>query len=345
MKDIVNHDSVSIKKRILGCLYGQAVGDAMGMPAELWPKSRVVRHFGWIDDFLPGPEENLAANTFAAGQFTDDTGQCIALMDAVIASNGVVCPETIANHLLSWAQRIRAFENNILGPLSKASLTAIADGIPCAEIEANGVTNGSAMRVAPIGCLIPTGDAPAFIEAVRLSCLPTHKSDIAIAGAVVVAWSVSRAIEGASWGQIKTEIIPLADRIQREHESTFSPLLGKRIRYALDLLVARHDPRRQLNDLYELVGAGMNIIESIPSAIAIVELADTQPMFCAELCANLGGDSDTIGAIASAICGALHGIDAFDQAVLALIDQANDIDFTPYANALANFRLNGPLYS
>ncbi|WP_323116580.1 hypothetical protein, partial [Klebsiella variicola] len=29
------------EKRILGCLYGQATGDAMGMPSELWPKSRV----------------------------------------------------------------------------------------------------------------------------------------------------------------------------------------------------------------------------------------------------------------------------------------------------------------
>ena len=59
------------EKRILGCLYGQATGDAMGMPSELWPKSRVRQHFGWIDTFLPGPEENIAANEFVAGEFTD----------------------------------------------------------------------------------------------------------------------------------------------------------------------------------------------------------------------------------------------------------------------------------
>lgn len=28
-------------ERILGALYGQALGDAMGMPSELWPRSRV----------------------------------------------------------------------------------------------------------------------------------------------------------------------------------------------------------------------------------------------------------------------------------------------------------------
>ena len=115
-------------------LYGQAVGDAMGMPAELWPKSRVESHFGWIDGFLPGPAENSAANGFVAGQFTDDTGQCIALMDAVIASNGRVCPTAIASHLLSWAKRIHAFDENILGPGSKASLSALADGVPFAPM-------------------------------------------------------------------------------------------------------------------------------------------------------------------------------------------------------------------
>ena len=45
-------------ERILGALYGQALGDAMGMPSELWPRSRVKAHFGWIDRFLPGPAEN-----------------------------------------------------------------------------------------------------------------------------------------------------------------------------------------------------------------------------------------------------------------------------------------------
>lgn len=38
-------------ERILGALYGQALGDAMGMPSELWPRTRVKAHFGWIDSF------------------------------------------------------------------------------------------------------------------------------------------------------------------------------------------------------------------------------------------------------------------------------------------------------
>ncbi|MCW0135752.1 ADP-ribosylglycohydrolase family protein [Escherichia coli] len=48
--------------------------------------------------------------------------------------------------------------------------------------------------------------------------------------------------------------------------------------------------------LYQVVGAGTNTIESVPCAIALAELAQTDPNRCAVSCANLGGDTDTIGA-------------------------------------------------
>jgi len=329
-----------LEHKILGCLYGQAIGDAFGMPSELWTKNQISRYFGWLDDFLPGPAENIAANEFKAGEFTDDTSQCIALMDSIIENNGDINADSIAEHIIKWATRINAFDKNILGPTSKAALTSIINGQPLADIEANGITNGSAMRVAPMGCLMPTNNVSDFVEAVRISCLPTHKSDIAIAGAVVISWAISRAIEGATWQQIKDEIIPLANNTQRDHESTFSPLLGHRIRYALHVVDGQKDNNKALTDLYEIVGSGMDIIESVPAAIALVEISGTNPMLCAELAANLGGDTDTIGAMATAICGALHGIDAFQAKHIVLINSVNNINFNPYAKALTTFRLN-----
>lgn len=82
----------------------------------------------------------------------------------------------------------------------------------------------------------------------------------------------------------------------------------------------------------------MDIIESIPTAIALVELSNTDPHLCAELAANLGGDTDTIGAMATAICGAIHGINRISNDTVNQINQANRIDFTPYAAALCQFR-------
>lgn len=75
-----------------------------------------------------------------------------------------------------------------------------------------------------------------------------------------------------------------------------------------------------------MVGAGTSTIESVPCAIALVELAQTDPNRCAVLCANLGGDTDTIGAMATAICGALHGVNAIDPALKAELDAVNQLD-------------------
>lgn len=338
--------SLAQQQRILGCLYGQAIGDAFGMPSELWSREKVRAYFGWISDFLDGPQENIAANEFVRGQFTDDTCQAVALMDAIIEDNGQINPLTIATHIMRWAEKIDAFNKNILGPTSKGALTALQQGVALADIQANGVTNGAPMRIAPVGCLMPTTDRDAFIEAVRLACAPTHKSDIAIAGSAVIAWAVSRAIDGADWAAICRELPPLAHQVQTRFASTFSASLARRIELALQSVrqstaiaaTAEEGLRTGLDEVYDLIGSGMDVIESVPAAIAIVELAAGEPMRCAELCANLGGDTDTIGAMATAICGALNGVDAFPLAARTLIAEANQIDLAAYAQQLTQYR-------
>ena len=326
------------QQRILGCLYGQAIGDAFGMPSELWPRAKVRAFFGWINDFLDGPQENIAANEFVRGQFTDDTCQAVALMDAIIEDKGTINPLTIARNIMTWAERIDAFNKNILGPTSKGALIALQRGTPLDQIEANGVTNGASMRIAPIGCLMTTADREAFIEGVRLTCIPTHKSDIAIAGSAVIAWAISRAIEGASWCDIRRELAPLALEVQTRFASTFSASLARRIELAFQCVQQAHTIESGLDEIYDLIGTGMDVIESIPTALAMVELAEGDPMLCAQLCANLGGDTDTIGAMATAICGALAGVTALPETARQLIAKTNNIDFGHYAEALAHYR-------
>ena len=63
-----------MRDKIAGALYGMALGDAMGMPAELWGRKRVKAFFGRIEGFLDGPAENDVAFNYKKGQFTDDTG-------------------------------------------------------------------------------------------------------------------------------------------------------------------------------------------------------------------------------------------------------------------------------
>src|SRR5699024_7304055 len=73
-----------------GCLLGVALGDAMGMPGELWPRDRVRAHFTWIEEFLPGPDGHFVVDGFVAGQVTDDTQQTYMLAEAIIDGGGEV---------------------------------------------------------------------------------------------------------------------------------------------------------------------------------------------------------------------------------------------------------------
>ena len=77
----------------------EALGDAMGMPSELWPRTRVKAHFGWIDRFLPGPAENNAACYFNQAEFTDDTSMALCLADALLECDGEIVPDVIGRNI------------------------------------------------------------------------------------------------------------------------------------------------------------------------------------------------------------------------------------------------------
>lgn len=327
-----------IESHIAGALYGQMLGDAMGMPSELWPRARIKAHFGWIDCFLSGPADNIAACYFTAAQYTDDTAMALALADALIECEGAVVPEVIGNHILTWALQSGAFEKNILGPSSKAALFALKQGADINSLENNGITNGAAMRVSPLGCLLPPMPLSDFIDTVALASSPTHKSDIAVASATVIAWAISQGIAGNRWSEIRAALPEVAQAAQEKRVTTYSPALSARLHLALETVQNAPDDDTALEQIYQLIGTGTESIQSIPAAIAMVELAHTEPNRCAILCANLGGDTDTIGAMATAICGAIHGVESIDSDFKRQLDEVNALDINAYSSALARLR-------
>ncbi|VTR53964.1 ADP-ribosylglycohydrolase [Serratia fonticola] len=138
------------------------------------------------------------------------------------------------------------------------------------------MTNGAAMRVSPLGCVLPSAPLEQFCQQVWLASSPTHKSDIAVAGAVVIAWAVAKAVEGASWAEIRLALqgCRLRSAPPEHHLQCFfsgahrTGLPGSRTgrRY-----------RAASERVYQLVGAGVSTIESVPAALAMVELAQTDP--------------------------------------------------------------------
>src|SRR5262249_9777552 len=97
-------------------------------------------------------------------------------------------------------------------------------------------------------------------------------------------------------------------------------------------------PRREAADLiYRLVGTSLATQESVPAAFAVLAAVPGDPWQACLLAASLGGDCDTIAAMAGAIAGACHGLAAFPPEAVAVID-AQDLGRAALAGDLLALR-------
>lgn len=327
-----------MKHKISGTLYGMTIGDAMGMPSELWPRKKVKEFFGTITEFLDGPAENEVACNFTKGQYTDDSSQALLILDALIRNNFVPDKHLIAQALLDWAHKLNAFENNILGPSSKAALLAIQAGQDASPFTSKAETNGAAMRIAPIGCLFSRDRKHELVRFVHEVSKVTHATDVAVSGAAMIAMAVSSAIEDQDWDTIMADAMEAYELALPYGAETYSANLAARLEVALGYAKQyEHDEEQFSQKIYDVIGSGVITSESIPAALAIAYYAK-DPHRCSLLCANLGGDTDTIGAMATAICGAKVGVDAIDPVWIQMIDTHNPVRLDDYAEQLLAHR-------
>ena len=327
-----------MKHKVLGVLYGMAIGDAMGMPPELWSRKRVLEHYGEIHGFLDGCPENIISYQYKAGQFTDDTSQALTILDSLMETDFKPNSKSIATHILKWADRENAFENNILGPTSKITLGLFREGKSAKEFSDEAVSNGAAMRIAPIGALFEADQKEKLCRYVADVSQVTHTSDITIAGASMIAEAVASAMEHGDRERMIEDALSVEEYGMSLGASTPSPSLGARTRLGVFLAKKYQDNETAfLENLYNLVGAGVNTSESVPAALAIAYYSFDVKR-CSLMCANLGGDTDTIGAMATAICGGGHGIEANPKDYVEMIQRANAIDMESYADAILKKR-------
>jgi ADP-ribosylglycohydrolase len=327
-----------MKKKIAGVLYGMAIGDAMGMPPELWSRKHLLQHYGKIEGFLDGCPENNISYQYKAGQFTDDTGQALTILDSLMETDFMPDSQNIATHILAWAEKENAFENNILGPTSKVTLRLFQEGKSAKSFSDEAVSNGAAMRIAPVGTLFEPSEKEKMCRYVAAVSQVTHTSDITIAGASMIAAAVGSAMYFEDREKMIEDALSVEEYAMSLGASTPSPSLGARTRLGIKLAKKYADNSDEfLENLYNLVGAGVNTSESVPCALSIAYYAfDVKK--CALLCANLGGDTDTIGAMATAICGGIQGIDGIPAEYVEKIKEANGVELESYVDVIAEKR-------
>jgi ADP-ribosylglycohydrolase len=324
--------------RAEGALLGLAVGDALGMPTQGLSPAAIRAAYGAVDRLLPAALDHPIAAGLPAGSVTDDTEQALLVAEALLDGRGRVDPADLADRLAAWEERMRARGSlDLLGPSTKAAIAAVQRGVPPAEAGRAGTTNGAAMRIAPVGIAAGPDDLPALVERVAEACLVTHDTSVAVAGASAVAAAVSAGVSGAATEDAVAIAVEAARLGAAAAPWVAGADVGTRIRLAVEL--AERTPQEDLPAaIAAVVGTGLATQESVPAAFAVVAAHPADPWAACTTAASLGGDTDTIAAMAGAIGGAVHGASGFPNEAVATVRAVNDLPVERLAAGLLALR-------
>jgi ADP-ribosylglycohydrolase len=324
--------------RAMGAMLGVAIGDAMGMPTQTLTRGQILRSYGHVTGFRDAVPEQPVSAGLAAGTITDDTEQSLLLARLLIDGHGRIDEERWAKALLDWERSTRARGlNDLLGPSTKRAIDALLRGVAPSETGRLGTTNGAAMRIAPVAIAVTPEPLARLVDAVEQACRITHNTSEAIASASAVAATVSAGIEGASL----TEAISLGLAAARLGETRGTPAtagsMAERITGALKLAENAGGPA-SAESLAARIGTSVAAIESVPMAFAILKLSAGDAWTAAVLSANIGDDTDTIGAIACGMAGACSGASSLPVDAVATVTTVNALDLSPLVQALLQLR-------
>jgi len=327
-------------ERALGALTGLALGDALGMPTQSLSRAAIVARYGSsLDGFEPGGDDQPIAAGLPAGRVTDDTEQALLLAELLVEGAGHIDGRLMADRLLAWEDDMRARGSlDLLGPSTRRSLDALLGGASIDDSGRFGATNGAAMRITPVGIAVSTDDLGRLVALVVEASRVTHNTGLGLAGAAAVAGAVSAGVQGATVSEATGVAIEVAERAGKLGHYVAGADVAERIRWAVGLGKASGTDDVLLGSVYGLVGTSLAAQESIPAAFALLAAVPEDPWRVCCLGASLGGDTDTIAAMAGAIAGACHGVDAFPAAERATVIEVNGLDLEPLTRGLLALR-------
>jgi ADP-ribosylglycohydrolase len=285
-----------LRGKYIGCMVGAAIGDALGKQNEGLKRKDIIKK-SYIKDYGKAPA-GCPGEKLSAGQYTDDTEQMIILAQSLIKCNGFD-PDDFAESMALWGAYALddPVRKALVGPSSYAAVARLNSGINWKNSGSSMPSCGSSMRAAPVGLFYR--DLDEVEEKAAMSSIPTHNSSGAIAGAVAVAVGVRCALDRME----STEII----KESSVRASKFDEGLGGKIGFSFEN--RDHEPDKVFAEL----GTSYLVNETVPSAFYCFSRYFEDPEMAIIEAANAGDDTDSIACITGALCGAMHGIDAFPE--------------------------------
>lgn len=318
---------MTVLKSVLEAL---AVGDALGMPTEFMTQTDIDRVYPEINGLLD-PGKSYTHFELPYGSVTDDTEQNLYLARAYTAA-GEITVENSAEALSRWVVECDAIAKKYIGPSSMKALNAIKEGVSPMEAGRSGTTNGGIMRTPSLVLCAGKGDEDHLLHCIRMGCIPTHHTSQAISAAAAYGFALRAILDGREI----PEILEAAERgARRAYESVdyvaAAPDCIARLKKIREDLKDDASDERIRHLLFHVYGNGLESIDAFTVAMTVF-LAKGKDVFGAlKLCASLGGDTDTVGALTGALCAAYAGGHNIPEDILRTVIENNHLDLEEVA--------------
>lgn len=340
--------------KVRGCLYGGAVGDALGAPSEGKDPDQIKARYGEILDFVEpwqGPSDVGKGN----GRHTDDTHMVRVLSEMYIDADRRLdvfdFASGIANRIGNEPRFVSEYGREI--PLvdrlfHPEKWLFQRHGLANADPRSGGVGNmvncGAAMYAAPVGIVNACNPERAYRDAIDI--FSAHQVSFGLEAAGIMAFAVAHAFLDCSVQDIYDACL------DRSHEGTRLALEALRPvalgnsdwRSALPLVRSAIAPYDTAPDAFGDRGNGTDnwhpsrehSIEEVPVALALMLICKGDFESSIASSSNYGRDCDSIASMAGAILGALHGDATIRNSWIRIVNNANRMNLDPLATGLAN---------
>jgi len=284
----------AVRRKVLGCLLGGLIGDAMGAPVEGWRYERIEEEKGYINDFNGGG--------------TDDSIIKLILCEALIENGGYVTCDEFAESFLRHKDEYDWFfvpVKNMFHKIQERHTLPIEAG------RDNMASSSSAMSIAPIGIVNACDPRTAAAEAYETSglihsgcCSFCRDGASAIAAAVAEAFKPDATVESILYSST-AYLHKKSAKVMRDKIHDILALARKADNYK--------DFRRRYYETRSLYNVICDSRETVPVALAAFYLSGGNVRPAIEYGANFGRDADTIATMSGAIAGAYAGVEGFEK--------------------------------
>lgn len=291
------HLKRDFKKDVYGGVIGHAVGDALGVPVEF--VNRITLDRNPVDRMT-----GYGTHHMPPGTWSDDTSMSIALMQSIIDCSGIDYDD-IMRKFLEWSQYSRftatgeTFDIGGTCAISISNYIGGTDPLDCGETGERSNGNGSLMRILPIAYACygrSLKDEKKYQLVSDVSSL-THAHEISILGCYIYVNFVCHLLAG-------DKPIEAYNKTCKDDYSRFS----EEVRAAYLRILAGEMTKLDKDDISSK-GYAISTLEA-----ALWCLLTTKSYKDAVLKAvNLGGDTDTIGAVTGSMAGIFYGYNAIPK--------------------------------